>query len=135
MTQDENLHVLVPIAHGEQPQRGESIRDGQVRQAKEHSGSSCLTRFCLRVNGTRVRHTKPSQSHDLGGCDYRQAQCSGAERSWRDCVNDYGANDTRQCGGTRDHFYGCMKKLGKNGDNWDGKRFEVRELRGTRVSM
>ncbi|WP_053174790.1 integrase core domain-containing protein [Nonomuraea sp. SBT364] len=33
VTQDENLHVLVPIAHGEQPQRGDRVRDGQIGQA------------------------------------------------------------------------------------------------------
>jgi hypothetical protein len=48
VTQDENLHILVPIAHGEQPQRGERVRNGEVGQAKEHSGSSCRTRFRLR---------------------------------------------------------------------------------------
>ncbi|GAA3553267.1 hypothetical protein GCM10022419_037080 [Nonomuraea rosea] len=47
VTQDENLHVLVPIAHGEQPQRGEGIRNGEVGQAKERSGSSCRNRFRL----------------------------------------------------------------------------------------
>ncbi len=36
VTQDENLHILVPIAHRQQPQCGEGIRDGQVGQAKEH---------------------------------------------------------------------------------------------------
>jgi hypothetical protein len=37
VTQNEDLHVLVPIAHGKQPQRGEGVRDGQVGQAKQHS--------------------------------------------------------------------------------------------------
>nr|WP_259405193.1 hypothetical protein [Microbispora sp. H10830] len=55
VTQDENLHVLVPIAHGEQPQRGERVRDGEVGQAKEHSGSSCRTRF--RLPGGRSSRT------------------------------------------------------------------------------
>ncbi|WP_200824350.1 hypothetical protein [Nonomuraea solani] len=31
VTQDENLRVLVPIAHGEQPQRGKSVRDLALR--------------------------------------------------------------------------------------------------------
>ena len=55
VTQGENLHVLVPIAHRQQPQRGESVRDGQVGQAKEHSGSSCRTRF--RLPGDRNSRT------------------------------------------------------------------------------
>jgi hypothetical protein len=50
VTQDENLHVLVPIAHGQQPQRGECVGDGEVGQAKEHGRSSCPT---LRSPGGR----------------------------------------------------------------------------------
>ncbi|WP_049559642.1 hypothetical protein [Nonomuraea sp. SBT364] len=34
VTQAENLHVLVPIAHGEQKQRGERVRAGEVGQPK-----------------------------------------------------------------------------------------------------
>ncbi|MFB4276876.1 hypothetical protein ACBJ59_16395 [Nonomuraea sp. MTCD27] len=55
VTQDEDLHVLVPSAHGEQPQRGERVGDGEVGQAKERSGSSCRTRF--RLTGDRSSHT------------------------------------------------------------------------------
>ncbi|KAB8188592.1 hypothetical protein FH608_043295 [Nonomuraea phyllanthi] len=36
VTPGENLDLLVPIAQGEQPQRGEGVRDGQVGQAKVH---------------------------------------------------------------------------------------------------
>ncbi|MEU0568585.1 hypothetical protein ABZ297_24845 [Nonomuraea sp. NPDC005983] len=36
VAQGEHLHVLIPIAHGQQPQRGEHARDGEVGQAKEH---------------------------------------------------------------------------------------------------
>ncbi|MFB4273168.1 hypothetical protein [Nonomuraea sp. GTA35] len=36
VAQGEYLHVLVPIAQGQQPQRGERVRDGEVSQAKEH---------------------------------------------------------------------------------------------------
>ncbi|MFC7588177.1 hypothetical protein ACFQYP_34125 [Nonomuraea antimicrobica] len=45
VTQDGNLDILVPIAHGQQPQRGEGVRDGQAGQTKEHSRSSCRTSF------------------------------------------------------------------------------------------
>ncbi|MFI6458620.1 hypothetical protein ACIBF6_44630 [Streptosporangium amethystogenes] len=43
VTQGEDLDVLVPIAHRQQPQRREGVRDGQVGQAKEHDRSSCRT--------------------------------------------------------------------------------------------
>ncbi|MEV1172658.1 hypothetical protein [Nonomuraea sp. NPDC049784] len=36
VAQGKYLHVFVPIAHGQQPQCGESGRDGEVGQAKEH---------------------------------------------------------------------------------------------------
>ncbi|MEU6728458.1 hypothetical protein ABZ917_32525 [Nonomuraea wenchangensis] len=36
VAQGEYLHVLIPIAHGQQPQRGERVRDGEVGKAKEH---------------------------------------------------------------------------------------------------
>ncbi|GAA3664818.1 hypothetical protein GCM10022224_031280 [Nonomuraea antimicrobica] len=55
VTQDENLHALVPTAHGQQPQRGKRVRDGQIGQAKKHSGSSCPTRF--RLPGDRSSRT------------------------------------------------------------------------------
>lgn len=77
---------------------------------------------CRRDNSTTAKQCNESASNYMA-CRHQNIDkktCSGAERSWRDCLNDYGAKDTRQCGGTRDHFYGCMKKLGKNGDNWDG---------------
>ncbi|MEV6032821.1 hypothetical protein AB0L65_16805 [Nonomuraea sp. NPDC052116] len=35
VAQGKYLYVLVPIAHGQQPQRGERVRDGEVGQAKE----------------------------------------------------------------------------------------------------
>ncbi|MGW0590042.1 hypothetical protein [Streptosporangium sp. NPDC002607] len=43
VTQGEDLDVLVPISHREQPQRGEGVRDGEIGQAKEHDRSSCRT--------------------------------------------------------------------------------------------
>ncbi|GAA1010919.1 hypothetical protein Aple_066550 [Acrocarpospora pleiomorpha] len=43
VTQGEDLDVLIPISHRQQPQRGESVRDGQVGQTKEHDRSSCRT--------------------------------------------------------------------------------------------
>ena len=36
MAQGEDLRVLVAIAHRQQPQGGESVRDSQVCQAKQH---------------------------------------------------------------------------------------------------
>ncbi|WP_422664848.1 transposase [Acrocarpospora corrugata] len=43
VTQGEDLDVLVPISHREQPQRREGVRDGEIGQAKEHDRSSCRT--------------------------------------------------------------------------------------------
>ncbi|MEO3871321.1 hypothetical protein ABGB18_21115 [Nonomuraea sp. B12E4] len=36
MAQGENLDVLVSIAHGQQSQCCEAVRDGEIGQAKEH---------------------------------------------------------------------------------------------------
>ncbi|MEV4082407.1 hypothetical protein ACGFJC_53495 [Nonomuraea fuscirosea] len=55
VTQNENLHVLVPITAGQRPQRGERVRDGQVGQAKQDSGSSCRTP--IRLAGDPNSHT------------------------------------------------------------------------------
>jgi hypothetical protein len=54
VTQGKYLHVLVPIAHGQQPQRGERVRDGEVGQAKEHGRSSCRT--WSSPSGRKSRH-------------------------------------------------------------------------------
>ncbi|WP_214108294.1 hypothetical protein [Acrocarpospora catenulata] len=43
VTQGENLDILVPIPHWEQPQRREGVRDSEIGQAKEHDRSSCRT--------------------------------------------------------------------------------------------
>lgn len=59
VTQDEDLHVFVPIAHGQQPQRGKGVRDGQIGQAKEHSRSSCRTRYRL-PGGPELAYAKQS---------------------------------------------------------------------------
>jgi hypothetical protein len=64
--QSKDLHVLVPIAHGQQPQRGERVRDSGVGQAKEHGRSSCRTWFRLLVRRTSRRHAKPSQGCNQG---------------------------------------------------------------------
>ncbi|MGW5682182.1 hypothetical protein [Nonomuraea sp. NPDC003754] len=36
VAEGKDLDILVPITHGQQPQRGEGVRDGQIGQAKEH---------------------------------------------------------------------------------------------------
>jgi hypothetical protein len=41
MPQSQNLHVLVPVPHRQQPQRGERVRDSQISQAQQHERSSC----------------------------------------------------------------------------------------------
>jgi hypothetical protein len=43
VTQGENLDVLVPISHRQQPQCREGIRESEIGQAKEHDRSSCRT--------------------------------------------------------------------------------------------
>jgi hypothetical protein len=50
VAQDKFLHVLIPIAHGQQPQRCERNRDGEVGQAKRSGGDSGNMR-----NGSRVK--------------------------------------------------------------------------------
>ncbi|WP_165970233.1 hypothetical protein [Nonomuraea terrae] len=76
MTQDENLHVLVPIAHTQQKQRSECVGDGEVGQAEKHGRSSCRTWFHLLGGRSSRRHAKPWQRRDLRGWNYRQAQGS-----------------------------------------------------------
>ncbi|WP_426513390.1 hypothetical protein ACPPVO_23920 [Dactylosporangium sp. McL0621] len=41
MPQRQNLHVLVPVPHRQQPQRGERVRDSQISQAQQHERASC----------------------------------------------------------------------------------------------
>ncbi|GAB1824318.1 hypothetical protein [Herbidospora sp. RD11066] len=43
VTRGEHLDVLVSIAQRQQPQRRESVRDGQAGKAKKHDWSSCRT--------------------------------------------------------------------------------------------
>jgi hypothetical protein len=41
MPERQDLHVLVPVPHRQQPQRGERVRDSQIGQAQQHESSSC----------------------------------------------------------------------------------------------
>ncbi|MBO3752989.1 hypothetical protein J5X84_43680 [Streptosporangiaceae bacterium NEAU-GS5] len=80
VTQGENLDILVPIAHRQQPQHRESVREGQIGQTEKHSRSSCRTPSLPRLK-TRMVHS-PQLGHDLGGWNCRQAQsASGRSRS------------------------------------------------------
>ncbi|WP_193318953.1 hypothetical protein [Nonomuraea phyllanthi] len=63
VAEDEDLDVLVSIAHRQKPQRGEGVCDGEIGQAKGHGRSSCRT----RAAGHHPRQTIPSKGHDLAG--------------------------------------------------------------------
>jgi hypothetical protein len=66
VAQGKNLDVFVPIAHRQQPQHGEGVRDGEIGQAEEHERSSCRARppFDSR-NGRTPEGT--GQAGDLRG--------------------------------------------------------------------
>ncbi|WP_344867147.1 hypothetical protein [Planomonospora alba] len=63
VAQSEDLDVLVPIAHRQQPQHGEGVRDGETGQAKQHRRSPCRT----PSNRGSLASGDPQQAHDLAG--------------------------------------------------------------------
>jgi hypothetical protein len=67
VAQRKDFDVFVPIAHRQQPQRGEGVRDGQIGQAKEHERSSCRARLPLLWPGPCAPREESSKPSDLHG--------------------------------------------------------------------
>ncbi|MFC4061880.1 hypothetical protein ACFOWE_26560 [Planomonospora corallina] len=63
VAEGEDLDVLVPMAHRQQPQRGEGVRDGETGQTKEHRRSSCRT----PSGRGSYASVDPRQGHGLAG--------------------------------------------------------------------
>jgi hypothetical protein len=61
MPQSQNLCVLVPVPHRQQPQHGERVRDSQISQAQQHERSSCRVPLPLDGRGPRVGRDEPDK--------------------------------------------------------------------------
>lgn len=64
MTQGEDLDVLFPIVHRQQPQCSEGVPDGEIGQAKDHAGRGATGRPLMIHNNHRqvTDHTQRAAS-------------------------------------------------------------------------